>query len=275
MGTTKTLWKAAAFAAALALAPLPAASSGAGGASAARIASAVTAHDGAPFLAGVDMRLAPGWKTYWKNPGDSGIAPVFDWSASENLAGIDLAWPAPRRFDDPGDVTFGYADEVVWPLRVAPADASLPVVLRLALSYGVCSDSICVPRTAELAFTVPPAAPGAAAAPSADLPRLAAALARLPQPLEDPQALTVRWREAEAPVLEIAYTGCPRPCAAPQLIIDGPDGLWFGVPEVRRAGDTLHYTVEVGALSAAALAGERLGFILAGAETAHIGWWTP
>ncbi|PKQ02875.1 MAG: hypothetical protein CVT72_16240, partial [Alphaproteobacteria bacterium HGW-Alphaproteobacteria-11] len=153
-----------------------------------------------------------------------------------------------------------------------PADPALPVALDIAMTYGVCSDSICVPRDATLSLTVPPAA-RAEAAPA--LPRLVAALARLPQPLEDPAALAIRWREAEAPVLEIAYTGCPRPCAAPQLIVDGPDGLWFGVPALSRVGDTLHYTVEVGALSAAALAGERLGFILAGAETAHIGWWTP
>ncbi|MBX3496123.1 MAG: hypothetical protein KF769_07770, partial [Parvibaculum sp.] len=269
------LWRTLLGAAAIALLPLPAASAGADSASAVAIEAAVAAHDGAPFLAGIGMRLAPGWKTYWKNPGDSGIAPSFDWSASENVADIDLGWPAPRRFDDPGDVTYGYVDEVVWPLRVVPADPALPVALNVAMTYGVCSDSICVPRDATLSLTVPPAGPDARAEAAPALPRLVAALARLPQPLDDPEALAIHWREAEAPVLEIAYTGCPRPCAAPQLIIDGPEGVWFGVPDVRRAGDTLHYTVEVGALSAAALAGERLGFILAGAETAHIGWWTP
>ncbi|MBX3495407.1 MAG: hypothetical protein KF769_04115, partial [Parvibaculum sp.] len=187
------LWRTLLGAAAVALLPLPAASAGAERASAVAIEAAVAAHDGAPFLAGIDMRLAPGWKTYWKNPGDSGIAPTFDWSASENVADIDLGWPAPRRFDDPGDVTYGYVDEVIWPLRVVPADPALPVALNVAMTYGVCSDSICVPRDAGLALTVPPAA---YAEPSPALPRLVAALARLPQPLEDPQALAIRWREA-------------------------------------------------------------------------------
>ncbi|PKQ06611.1 MAG: hypothetical protein CVT72_05995, partial [Alphaproteobacteria bacterium HGW-Alphaproteobacteria-11] len=102
------LWRTLLGAAAVALLPQPSGASGADSASAVAIEAAVAAHDGAPFLAGIDMRLAPGWKTYWKNPGDSGIAPSFDWSASENVADIDLGWPAPRRFDDPGDVTYGY-----------------------------------------------------------------------------------------------------------------------------------------------------------------------
>lgn len=270
----KALWRAA-LAAAIALAPLPAVSIAAGAADAAslRLAAAVAAHDGAPFLAGIDMRLAPGWKTYWKNPGDSGIAPVFDWSASENLAAIDIAWPAPRRFDEPGDTTFGYKHAVTWPLKVTPADAALPVTLRLAMSYGVCSDSICIPRAADLALTVPPAGEGAAAEPSSDLSPLVAALALVPRPFDDGQALRVRWRDAAAPVLEIELAGAPGG-PPPQLIVDGPDGLWFGRPRVARDGAALLYTVEVGALSAAALEGERLGFIFIAPGDARIAWKT-
>ncbi|WP_421861936.1 protein-disulfide reductase DsbD domain-containing protein [Parvibaculum sp.] len=73
------------------------------------------AHDGAAFLAGIDLELADGWKTYWEKPGDSGIPPVFDWSASENVAGVELRWPAPERFDAPGDITFGYKHGLTWP----------------------------------------------------------------------------------------------------------------------------------------------------------------
>ncbi|MEX2248531.1 MAG: protein-disulfide reductase DsbD domain-containing protein, partial [Parvibaculum sp.] len=259
MPDMKALWRAALCAAALGVLSLPAAAAGAADAARLRMIAAVTAHDGAPFLAGVEMRLAAGWKTYWKNPGDSGIAPAFDWSASENVGSVDLRWPAPRRFDDPGDVTFGYKDEVIWPLGVVPVDAAQPATLRLAMSYGVCSDSICVPREANLTLIVPPVGPGAAAAPSADGPPLVAALARLPRPFDDPGALTVRWREAEAPVLEVDLQGCGAGCAPPQLIVDGPDGVWFGRPAIVRAGGILRYSLEVGVLSASVLEGERLG----------------
>ena len=267
----KALWRAA-LAAAISLAPLPALAAGAADAASLRLAAAVAAHRGAPFLAGVEMRLEKGWKTYWKNPGDSGIAPVFDWSASENVGDIHLSWPAPRRFDDPGDVTFGYKDEVIWPLRVTPVDAALPVTLRLAMTYGVCSDSICIPREADLALVVRPAGEGAAAEPSADLPPLVAALSRLPRPFDDPQAVTVAWREAAAPLLEIELTGCAPGCQPPQLIVDGPEGIWFGRPVIRREGAVLRYSVEVGALSASMLEGERLGFLFITPGDARIAW---
>ncbi len=273
MSGMKALWTTALCALALA-ASLPALAATADSASFVRMSAAVTAHDGAPFLAGVEMQLEPGWKTYWKHPGDSGIAPAFDWSESENIEDIDLSWPAPRRFDDPGDVTFGYLDRVTWPLRVQPVDAALPAILRLSMSYGVCSDTICVPREAALTLTVPPAEEGARAGPSVDLMRLVGALAHLPRPLDADQAVTVGWRDAAAPVLEIEFTGCAPGCPAPQLIVDGPEGVWFGTPSVRRVGDVLRYSVEVGALSASVLEGERLGFIFAGPEEARIAWHT-
>ena len=47
---------------------------------------------------GLDIRLKPGWKTYWRSPGDAGLAPQLDWSGSTNLAETTIAWPAPRRF---------------------------------------------------------------------------------------------------------------------------------------------------------------------------------
>lgn len=268
-----TLWRMALCAVALGLLPSAGlAIGGAAGPEKLTLMSSVAAHDGEPFLAGVEMQLDAGWKTYWKNPGESGIAPTFDWSESENVEHVDLRWPAPQRFDDPGDVTFGYKDSVLWPLSVAPVDAALPVTLHLAMFYGVCSESVCVPREASLALTIPPS--NAAAEPSIDLPALATALTRLPQPLVDPEALIVRWREAHAPVLEIEFRGCAAGCGPPQLIVNGPQDVWFGVPAVSRAGDVLRYSVEVGVLSTSMLEGERLEIVLVGSDEARIAYWT-
>ncbi|MDZ4382228.1 MAG: protein-disulfide reductase DsbD family protein [Parvibaculum sp.] len=228
--------------------------------------TAQRAHDGAPFLAGIDLRLAEGWKTYWKRPGDSGIPPVFDWSASENVASVDLSWPVPERFDAPGDITYGYEGEVVWPLRVVPEDASRPVTLRLSMFYGICSD-ICVPREANLELTVPS---GAETDDGQGASRLRAALARVPVPPADAGMLDIRWREASAPALEVSLAGCGKGCAPPMLIVDGPKNIWFGTPRVKREGDVVRYVVEVEVLSPAMLEGVELGFILSGPDTAYV-----
>ena len=53
-------------------------------------------------LAAVEIRLAPGWHTYWRVPGDAGIPPSFDWSGSSNLASVAYEWPRPEIFDSFG-----------------------------------------------------------------------------------------------------------------------------------------------------------------------------
>ena len=47
-------------------------------------------------MAAVEIRLAPGWHTYWRVPGEAGIPPRFDWSGSQNLAAVAYEWPRPE-----------------------------------------------------------------------------------------------------------------------------------------------------------------------------------
>jgi DsbC/DsbD-like thiol-disulfide interchange protein len=101
------------------------------------------------WSAGVQIDLAEGWKTYWRMPGEAGIAPEFDWSGSHNVADVVVRWPAPGRYHDASGETIGYAHRVVFPLSVLPENASEPVELALELSYAVCKD-ICVPARVEL-----------------------------------------------------------------------------------------------------------------------------
>src|SRR3954452_13065139 len=81
--------------------------------------------------AGVEVRLAPGWKTYWRYPGDSGVPPRFDFAASQNVKTVTVDWPAPHRFSDDSRITIAYKEDVIFPLRIVPQDASKPVRLRL------------------------------------------------------------------------------------------------------------------------------------------------
>lgn len=96
------------------------------------------------FRAGVEITLAPGWKTYWRYPGDSGIPPHFDFSDSQNVKAATVLWPAPQRFSDIDGTTIGYKKRVVFPIHVVAKDPAEPVTLRLKLDYAIC-EKLCIP----------------------------------------------------------------------------------------------------------------------------------
>jgi DsbC/DsbD-like thiol-disulfide interchange protein len=94
--------------------------------------------------AGLDIKLAPGWKTYWRYPGDSGMPPRFNFAGSRNVKDVQILWPAPERMADGGGQSIGYHDRVIMPLRVTPIDPAQPVLLSLKLDYAVC-EKLCLP----------------------------------------------------------------------------------------------------------------------------------
>ena len=99
--------------------------------------------------AGVQLRMEDGWKTYWRNPGDSGVPPTFDWSGSKNLKSVDVFYPVPHRFSDANGTAIGYDNEVVFPIRVTPKQADKPIQLSLTFDYGLCKD-LCIPNSVDL-----------------------------------------------------------------------------------------------------------------------------
>jgi DsbC/DsbD-like thiol-disulfide interchange protein len=130
--------------------------------------------DGAVLRAGIEIKLAPGWKTYWRYPGDAGVPPQFDFSRSDNLAKAEVLWPAPLRFSDGEGNTIGYKDDVILPVHIEAADKSRPVVLRVALDYAVC-EKLCVPAQAKAELPLQEASPASDAA-------IAEAEQRVPRP---------------------------------------------------------------------------------------------
>src|SRR5437763_7351098 len=94
---------------------------------------------GGVLLGGIAFQMQPGWKTYWRNPGDSGVPPRFDFSKSDNVEAVTVLWPAPMKFDDgAGGQSLGYKQQVVLPLRIVAKSADKPVILRAAINYAVC-----------------------------------------------------------------------------------------------------------------------------------------
>ncbi|MGY2050898.1 protein-disulfide reductase DsbD domain-containing protein [Methylobacterium sp. JK268] len=180
--------------------------------------------------AGLEILLDRGFKTFWRDPGEAGVPPAIDWSASRNVAALDVLWPVPRRLSEAGDVVFGYEDRVVLPLRVVPRDPAAPVALRLRLDYGVCN-AICIPVRADLSLTLP-----ADAAAVGD-PRVAEAVAASPRPVplgEGP--LTVLGATPEPPGLAgrlfVAVRARVPGGARADLFVAAPPG-WLLLPPPR------------------------------------------
>lgn len=115
------------------------------------LTSGVTEEAGSTQLvAGIEISLEAGWKTYWRSPGE-GIPPSFSWDESANLKAVQVLWPAPVRFAEAEGVSIGYKGRVVLPVLITPDNPAKPVSLSLSVAYGVCKD-ICMPVEAQLSL---------------------------------------------------------------------------------------------------------------------------
>ena len=170
-------------------------------------------------LAGFEIALAPGAITYWRDPGDAGLPPTLDFSASDNVASVEPEFPAPKRIKEAdGGEAFGYDSSVVFPLQVKPRDPTKPATLKLNADFAVC-EKVCLPAKAHLELRLPPAttSPHAGA--------IDAALAAVPRPVQ-PQEFGVleplgldSWRLCSA-----HEDGVPR-----DLFVEAPTGWWLKV----------------------------------------------
>jgi DsbC/DsbD-like thiol-disulfide interchange protein len=175
---------------------------------------------GAVLMGGIAFQLEPGWKTYWRTPGDSGVPPRFDFSKSENVEAVTVLWPAPMKFDDgAGGYSLGYNNQVVLPLRIVAKSADKPVTLRADINYAVC-EKLCIPveASAELAI---------ASVASTEDSALFAALDTVPKPANvgDPNPLTIRDVKREGKSTVLVDVAVPDTRAV-DLFVEGPTPDW-------------------------------------------------
>jgi DsbC/DsbD-like thiol-disulfide interchange protein len=201
--------------------------------------------------AGLHLSLEPGWHTYWRSPGDSGIAPRFDWSGSENLRRAEILWPVPRLFRQEGSVTIGYDGEVVLPLRLIPIDPAQPVRLRGRVEMGVCRD-ICIP--AELAVSAVVAGSGAPD------PAIQAALADRPASAAEAGLRAIRCAvEPIADGLRLTAELVLPPVGGTETVVveAGQPDVWVAPSSVTRDGARLTAVTEMVAPGGAPFALDR------------------
>jgi suppressor for copper-sensitivity B len=193
---------------------------------------------------GLQLRLTPGWHTYWRTPGDAGIPPTIDWSGSENLAGGSIAWPAPVRLAPLGGLeTVGYENGVVLPITLTLTHPGAGLHLHAEVDYASCKD-VCIPYHASLDLVLPPgpALPGAEAA------LIAEAAARVPA--DGNAAGIVVQRAAVTPkgdgaVLAVRLESPGMAWREPDVFVEGGGDASFGRPAVALAGNNRIATLNV------------------------------
>ncbi|WP_051231388.1 protein-disulfide reductase DsbD domain-containing protein [Kaistia adipata] len=179
----------------------------------------------------IEIALAPGWKTYWRNPGDAGVPPRFDFSASVNARDAVVDFPAPERVDDGYAASNVYRDRVILPLSLKVPEPDAPVRLDVVLDIGVC-EAICIPVNLRARVEV-----SADAADQDGAPMIERARAALPGP----------GRPGEFELLSLKRVGGPdskpefeatfhaaEPAEA-QLFVETPAD-WFADPPKPAAG---------------------------------------
>jgi DsbC/DsbD-like thiol-disulfide interchange protein len=174
-------------------------------------------HNGT-LLAGIDIVMEPHVKTYWRMPGDSGLPPIFDWSASDNLATILVLWPLPDRIQDPAGTILGYYDDVIFPVQVTPKDPTKPVHLILKLDYAVCGE-LCVPMTGRADVTLSGIQDN-----GPDSARVNAFLARVPRSV--PFGVTLTSVSPDPNTNDALLVTVKEPLT--DLFVEGPEGWYFG-----------------------------------------------
>jgi DsbC/DsbD-like thiol-disulfide interchange protein len=189
-----------------------------------------------PGLAGFEIALAPGAITYWRDPGDAGLPPTLDFSASENVASVEPLFPAPKRIKEAdGGEAFGYDSGVIFPLRVKPSDPARPATLSLNADFAVC-EKVCLPAKARLSLTLP------AAADSPYASAIDATLAAVPRAVPP----------KDFGLLETVGADSWRLCAARDkgpardLFVEPPEGWWFKVAPVPGPGGQDCFTLTLG-----------------------------
>ncbi|MCV6547809.1 MAG: protein-disulfide reductase DsbD family protein [Cohaesibacter sp.] len=183
---------------------------------------------GTGLKAGLEIAMEPGWKTYWKVPGDAGIPPMLDFSASSNVKDVKILWPAPTRYGDNLAQLVGYKEWVTFPIHVMPRDPNKPVDLVLDANVGLCSD-LCVPVQAKLSLAVPVGGDKDSASEFV----IDRDLALVPQRSTEGFKITkiIQKKQQGQPDRLVISADIPKGLGASDLFVEGPKDWYLPLPQ--------------------------------------------
>ncbi len=204
-------------------------------------------------IAGIQVTLQPGWKTYWRAPGDAGIPPRFTFTGSDDITSITPHWPTPEVFNQNGARSIGYFDTVVVPITVNSPDTSTPLQISGQLDIGVCEE-VCIPVSLQFDALLPATndRDGAIAA------------AMIDQPLSAAEANVGNVTCAIAPIsdgLRVTTTLTMDSAGGQEVVVveAGDPGVWVSEALVTRNGGQLTASVDMVNHDGAAFALDRSG----------------
>lgn len=190
--------------------------------------------DSGTHMAGLQVRLAPGWKTYWRAPGDGGIPPRFGWQGSQNIAGAAFHWPVPDVSHQNGMRSIGYSDVVVIPVEVSVPNAGADARMRGQVQIGVC-DEICVPVLLDFDAILP-------AAGGRD-PAIVAALLDRPRTAREAGVgeVSCTLTPMDGGIQITTRVELPPMAASEDVVIEtGDQQVWVSEPDTWREGGALY-----------------------------------
>ena len=189
-------------------------------------------------MAGLQIALAPGWKTYWRAPGEGGVPTVLQLTEARGVDGMAIHWPRPEVFFTNGIRSIGYRDDVVLPVEFAlSAQGTIDITGRVDM--GVCLD-VCMPVTLDLEGALPPATERVRAI----------GLALSDRPLTAVEAGAGRATCAIEPIsdgLRVTVSAPVPPTGNDEtVVVEHRDPrVWVSEAVTRRTGGTIHGRVDV------------------------------
>ena len=189
-----------------------------------RLVSAVSAMGNLDELPlGLEFRLAPGWKIYWRTPGEAGLPPTLDLQMVDGAPlQSRIEWPVPKRFNAFGFDNFGYADAVILPVAVRGYDRGAALQISGQIEALVCSD-ICVPLAGALRLDL---ADGPAE-PSPMAMTIAQFAAKVPR-TDAPSQIKIETAWQSGLQLKIGFAATSQPVT--EIFVEGPAGIAFKRP---------------------------------------------
>ncbi|WP_145931805.1 protein-disulfide reductase DsbD family protein [Yersinia bercovieri] len=177
------------------------------------------------------VQLQDGWKTYWRSPGEGGIAPTIAWDLP--LDAVKWHWPVPQRFDVSGISTQGYHQQVMLPIVIS---GPLPKRVSGTLTLSTCSN-VCI--LTDYPFSLDLSSPISAENQQQFMHDFAQAMGQVPIANALTKQIQVGYGNGEVQILALREEGWQQPA----LFFDSLDDVDLGKPIVSVQGNQLSVRV--------------------------------